>query len=157
MAREDEVIDSFTGNWRFLSNFSLDTMHVPGDTRWSGEWRTAEHLFQAMKTRDPSEIDRVRSATTPGIAKRLGRKVALRSDWDEVRIPSMQMVILCKFKYGSLLAERLLNTGEAQLVEGNTWGDTFWGVCDGVGENWLGRILMHRRELLQAAREHSHG
>lgn len=146
-----QVIREFTASNRFLSNFSLDPLRVsaPG-TPWDGGWRTAEHLYQAMKTVDPGEVDRVRSCTTPGLAKRMGRRVTLRTDWDEIKVPCMVQVLVLKFGIGSMLAERLVNTGDAELVEGNTWGDTFWGVDeDGVGKNWLGRLLMHRRELLR--------
>lgn len=153
MAREDEIIDSFTGRWGFLSNFSLDpvTLEAHSGIPWNGTWRTAEHLYQAMKTTDLGAIDRVRSCVTPAAAKRLGRRVPLRPDWEEVKVTAMTQVIVLKFPTGSVLAERLINTGEAELIEGNTWGDTFWGVSDGVGHNHLGRLLMHRRELLVAA------
>ena len=152
MAREDEIIDRFDGNWRFLSNFSLDPVTVPGAGTHAGTFRTAEHLFQALKTLDAGEIDRIRSCKTPGEAKRVGRRVSLRPNWEDVKIEMMSAVVILKFGVGTLLAERLLNTGDALLVEGNTWGDTFWGVCDGVGENRLGKILMNRRELLAAVR-----
>jgi predicted NAD-dependent protein-ADP-ribosyltransferase YbiA (DUF1768 family) len=66
-----------------------------------------------------------------------------------VKVDVMRDLIAQKFAVGSELADRLLATGDQELVEGNTWGDTFWGVCDGVGENWLGRLLMERRAALR--------
>ena len=48
------------------------------------------------------------------------------------------------------LADCLVDTGDQPLIEGNTWGDRFWGVCGGTGMNHLGRLLMEVREELQA-------
>jgi len=73
----------------------------------------------------------------------------MRNDWEEVKVSVMRDLIRQKFKPGSELSDRLLDTGDWLLEEGNTWGDTFWGVCDGVGENWLGRLLMERRGELR--------
>jgi predicted NAD-dependent protein-ADP-ribosyltransferase YbiA (DUF1768 family) len=46
------------------------------------------------------------------------------------------------------LRELLAGTRNAELIEGNYWGDRFWGVYvgDGKGENHLGKILMQVRE-----------
>jgi predicted NAD-dependent protein-ADP-ribosyltransferase YbiA (DUF1768 family) len=69
--------------------------------------------------------------------------VPIRSDWDEVKVEVMRALV--RIKFSTDLQPHLLSTGEAELVEGNWWGDQFWGVCDGKGENWLGRILMETR------------
>ena len=82
-------------------------------------------------------------------AKRLGKKVTLRTDWDSVKIPIMYELVDNKFKHFDL-AEMLLATKNQHLVEGNWWGDTYWGVCKGVGQNKLGKMLMKLRENLKS-------
>ena len=96
----------------------------------------------ACKTLDVEARLLVAACRTPGEAKRLGRSLALRSGWDGMRVEVMRALLRVKFRPGSVLAGRLLATGAAELVEVNTWGDRWWGVCGGVGENRLGRLLM---------------
>jgi ribA/ribD-fused uncharacterized protein len=137
-------IDVFTGPYFFLSNFSESPVEFEGDT-----YPTVEHAYAAAKTQDPNERERFRFATTPGEAKRIGRNVALRSGWDDMRVEVMRGLLEKKFALHNELALKLLSTGEAELVEGNTWGDRFWGVCRGQGRNQLGQLLMHRRHELR--------
>jgi ribA/ribD-fused uncharacterized protein len=138
-----DVIDRFDGEHRFLSNFFVHEL------RWNGvTWPNAEHAFQAAKTLDPQEAATVHAAPTPGKAKKLGRRVTLRSDWDSVKLPIMKSILEAKFAVPEL-RERLLATGHAELIEGNTWGDQFWGVCDDIGHNWLGKLLMMLRNELR--------
>lgn len=132
-------IDSFAGEYRFLSNFAPSIIEVDGL-----EYPTVEHAFQALKTENPTEREIVRTARTPGQAKKLGRRVTLRPDWDTARVGVMKMLLEKKFADKVLRAE-LLATGDAELVEGNYWNDRFWGVCRGRGENWLGKLLMEIR------------
>lgn len=132
-------IDSFVGEYRFLSNFYPSKIEVDGK-----DYATVEHAFQALKTDNPTEREIVRSARTPGQAKKLGRRVTLRPDWDTARIGVMKMLLEKKFSDKVLRAE-LLATGDAELVEGNYWNDRFWGVCRGQGQNWLGKLLMEIR------------
>ena len=134
-----EKIDNFIGEYRFLSNFAPSPIEVDGL-----EYATVEHAFQALKTENPTEREIVRAARTPGQAKKLGRRVTLRADWDTARIRVMKMLLEKKFANKVLRAE-LLATGEAELVEGNYWNDTFWGVCRGRGANNLGKLLMEVR------------
>jgi len=81
------------------------------------------------------------------LAKKRGRKVTMREDWDQVKIPIMEDLLSQKFS-DPVLAKKLVETGDSQLVEGNWWGDVFWGVCRGEGQNNLGKILMKIRERL---------
>lgn len=135
------VIDRFDGKYRFLSNFWM----VQVD--WNGiAWPSTEHAYQAAKTLDVNEQRRILEAKTPGEAKRLGRKVTLRPDWDEIRDDVMTSVVMAKFVQNPDLMKRLTDTHPTILIEGNNWGDTFWGVCNGVGENRLGKILMDIRD-----------
>lgn len=77
----------------------------------------------------------------------------MRPDWHGIRVFQMRRWVSEKFLQDNLLARKLCDTGDAHLVEGNSWGDTFWGVdnATGEGENRLGRILMEVRADLQTS------
>jgi ribA/ribD-fused uncharacterized protein len=137
------AIDQFTGDYDFLSNFHPSPIEVDGIV-----YSTVEHAFQAAKTFDLEEKQAVAQAATPGIAKRKGRKVQLRPDWEQVKVGIMEELVRLKFTTHATQREQLLATGDAELVEGNTWKDTFWGVCRGKGRNALGKILMKVRSDL---------
>lgn len=131
-------IESFSGQYHFLSNFygirvELGYVFYP----------SVENAFQAAKTFDPMAREPFRHVS-PREAKRLGRALPLRPDWEDVKLNIMETLLWRKFVNPDLRAA-LLETGDAVLVEGNTWGDKFWGVCDGTGENHLGRLLMKVR------------
>ena len=143
------VIDRFDGGYGFLSNFHPSPIEVNGIL-----YPTVEHAFQAAKTKDPDEKRALAQVATPGGAKRRGRKVTLRPDWDQVKVGIMEELVRLKFTAHPELRAQLLATGDAELVEGNTWNDRFWGVCRGEGENHLGLILMKIRSEL-ASREAS--
>lgn len=134
-----DAITRFAAEHRWLSNFAPAPVLLDGVL-----YPTTEHAYQAAKTLDFDEREAVLTCETPGRAKRMGRKVTVRDDWDSVK--EEIMLDLTRQKYAlPEYKERLLATGEMEIVEGNTWGDTFWGVCNGVGENKLGRILMRVR------------
>lgn len=142
--RDPMRIDGFFGQYRFLSNFwhaQVVLYDVP--------YPTVEHAFQAAKSTDPEFQKRIREAPTPGEAKKLGRQAPIRPDWESVKIDFMRFLVWNKFSTNEDLKAKLLATGEAELVEGNNWGDVFWGVCKGQGQNWLGRLLMETRERLK--------
>jgi ribA/ribD-fused uncharacterized protein len=109
---------------------------------------TVEHAFQAAKTSDPEEQRAIRECSSPNQARRMGKRATLRSDWETVKIGIMESLVRQKFTAHPELAAALLATGERRLVEGNTWGDVFWGTVRGRGKNHLGRILMRVREEL---------
>lgn len=138
-------IASFRGRYSFLSNFYSCPITVRA---FNLEARTAEHAFQSLKTRSREEAVWVLEAPTPAAAKRRGKKVTLRPDWDAVRLEAMEEVLRLKFAPGSPMAAKLVGTGDRELVEGNTWGDRFWGVSKGTGQNHLGRLLMKIRNDL---------
>lgn len=144
------TIDSFSGEYRFLSNFWPCQIVVEEDGWFPCYTLSTEHAYQGLKTIEPSERMDIFSAPTAGQAKRLGKKVTLRPEWcnEQFRIKVMRGLIQQKFTKHPVLADKLLQTGNLELVEGNTWGDTFWGVCDGIGTNWLGKILMDVRLTL---------
>lgn len=137
-------IDRFAGEYAFLSNFWPCPVKLDGVT-----YPTVEHAYQAGKTLDPVFRDMIREAVKPAYAKRIGKAVALREGWDDIRLEVMRQ--LCWQKFALLdLRQKLLATGSVELIEGNTWGDKFWGVCEGVGENNLGLILMNIRDRISA-------
>lgn len=150
------VISSFTGEHAFLSNFYLTPILCEKLL-----YPSAEHAFQAMKTTEIRLRELFTDPTmTPGNAKRAGRRLVLRAGWDDLRIAMMYRVLLVKFAEGKL-RKKLVTTYPHNLVEGNTWHDTFWGACIGcyrcegndgasttgmLGENNLGKLLMTIRE-----------
>ena len=136
-------IDCFDGEYAFLSNFYDSPIEKDGIV-----YPTNEHFFQAMKTLDNEERKRIAAAETPGKAKRMGRSVKLRPDWEQSKIQIMKEGLTLKFLCHKDLAEKLVATGDVWLIEGNWWGDTYWGVCNGVGHNMLGNLLKEiRRDL----------
>jgi len=143
------VIDSFDGEFRWLSNFSPHSVRLNITPNSHMIVPTVEHAFQASKTRITVERIAIAQATTPGRAKRAGRKVALRADWEDVKLAVMEELVQDKFDRHPDIRQKLIETGDVPLEEGNHWGDTFWGVCNGVGLNHLGRILMTVRRDLQ--------
>lgn len=141
------MIASFAGANHFLSNF------YPHDFEFEGEtYPTAEHAFQAAKTDEPSWKLRIQMAKTPGQAKHLGRRAPLaggKAAWDGRRVEVMRKILKAKFA-DRVLAGQLLATGDEDLVEGNYWNDTFWGVSKGRGQNQLGKLLMELRDELRS-------
>ena len=137
-----KIINSFRNEYAFLSNF------FPAPTEYEGLlYSCAEGAYQAAKSMDLME--RIKFVTLNGAqAKKLGRSVKLREDWDNIKIGVMCEVVLNKFTRNPTLCLKLAKTGGAKLIEGNYWHDTFWGVCNGVGANHLGIILMEVRDLL---------
>lgn len=134
-----ECIRGFSNEWRFLSNFYLAEVEYEGI-----RYPSSENAYQAAKFLNLETRAKFINIT-PGQAKRLSRKFIIRPDWEEVRISIMHEICMDKFTRHPDLAQMLLNTGDMYIEETNTWGDKFWGVCDGIGENWLGRILMNIR------------
>lgn len=151
-----DPIDRFVGEYAWLSNFypSPLTLEILGTADW---YPTVEHAFQAAKCIHFIDANAIRAATSPGQAKAMGRRVQLRSDWEQVKVGIMREIVAAKFASGSELAKRLQATGDRPLIEGNHWGDRFWGCTrptsnlhsnEWVGLNWLGELLMRQREAL---------
>lgn len=139
------VIDSFFKEYRFLSNFYL------ADVRYFGEtYPSVEHAYQAAKTLDLNARQPFQDRSMrPGAAKAAGRRLKIRKDWEEVKIEIMTSLVAAKFWMHPELSKKLIETGDAILIEGNNWGDIFWGICKGKGKNHLGQILTMVREDLK--------
>jgi ribA/ribD-fused uncharacterized protein len=145
-----KIIDEFRGEYDFLSNFYPCKVFMLNDlTKQLWTVPTAEHAFQMSKTKDLKEQKIIMACKTAGEAKKAGRKVTLRDDWESIKLKVMYEVVYSKFSMDDNLKSRLLATGDAKLIEGNNWGDFYWGVCRGVGENHLGKILMRVREEMK--------
>jgi len=152
-------IETFTTpETRFLSNFypykNKDGGMYPHSVTVSycgHEFKCVENAYQAAKAADPKDIVKFLDAT-PFWAKNFvdNGGLVIRKDWGSMKIAVMTDLVRQKFFSSGALGQMLLDTGDAELVEGNTWGDTFWGVCDGKGENNLGKILMRTRACLRA-------
>ncbi|MEO2069577.1 MAG: NADAR family protein [Desulfurobacteriaceae bacterium] len=142
----------FRGKYFFLSNF------YPCKVEYEGlVYPSVENAFQAAKTA-PFRRQQF-TKISPKEAKKLGRKVPLFGDWEGRKVKVMKELVMKKFQQNEDLKKKLLETGDAILIEGNTWGDEFWGVnlrkpdptspWGYKGENWLGKILMEVREKLK--------
>lgn len=137
------MIDKFREEYYFLSNFYEAPVTFEGLT-----YTNNEAAFQAQKCINPK--DRIRFTTmNPSEAKKEGRKVPLRKDWEDIKVSVMSELLKAKFDQNPDLKEKLLNTGDEYLVEGNTWGDKIWGQVNGQGQNILGNLLMDLRESYQ--------
>jgi len=134
----------------YLSNFHFSPILI-NDRMYD----TVEHFFQASKATNNSEHNMVRTTRTPGKSKTMGRIIQLRENWEEIKFKVMLKGVRMKFNSHSYLGKLLIKTGDLELIEGNTWNDKIWGVYNGVGTNWLGKILMQvRKELKMIKEEH---
>jgi len=164
--QHDDVpaITSFCGEYRFLSNFWPTEVEMDGVL-----YPTVEHAYQAAKTTDErkreailwqmvpilngGEISWEKIGTSPGYAKSIARSFVLRDGWEILKLPLMEFLLRQKFSTEPLRSQ-LLSTYPRELVEGNYWGDRFWGVYKGAGENHLGKLLMKiRKEIRQEQRQ----
>lgn len=132
---------AFNGEYRWLSNFYAAPVMLDGHI-----YPSVENAYQAA-TAHPSLRGQFRNCSSYR-AKQLGRTIELHENWYREKVQIMRDLLAQKFDTGSELANKLKATGTCQIVEGNTWGDVFWGICNGHGENHLGRLLMERRDIL---------
>ena len=136
------MIASFSGEYRFLSNFWIAPVEYEGIV-----YPSSEHAYQAAKTLNKDLRGAFAEITSPAEVKRLGQTIAMRHDWDDVKINVMRDIVTAKFEQNPELMKMLMATKGHDLIEGNTWGDTFWGECPiGKGRNELGKILMSIRD-----------
>ena len=141
------MIDEFKDEYRFLSNFWVleNPIEIEGLV-----FDSSEAAYQAMKTLDPIARGKFQELT-PSESKKFGKNLDMRKDWEEVKVGVMEEIVQQKFDKNPKLAQKLIETYPQQLVEGNWWGDTFWGVSikNHSGQNHLGEILMKiRKELM---------
>lgn len=150
------MINRFQGEYRFLSNFWYPQQKLTlGDNIW---YPTIEHAYQAAKSTNLDIRKIISNLPKPGLAKKMGREISIRPDWESIKYDTMFGLIEQKFgnPYNFKLRRMLLATGDQELIEGNLWHDRYWGICycrkcKGVGENNLGKLLMEQRKVLQEA------
>lgn len=140
----------FKKDLEFLSNFYFSRILYRGVF-----WPTVEHAFQATKVKDLSMDEYIRNLNHPGQAKKVGRRVEIRKDWESIKVDVMTDLVLLKFTQNKDLKKKLTETNNVHLVEGNYWHDNFWGDCYCIkckrvpGKNILGIILMEVRSFLR--------
>ena len=140
---DEHNIKGFFDNYRFLSNFE------PCDVLFDGIiYPSSENAYQAAKSLD-TEVRKKFVDISSTESKKLGKIVEIRTDWNNIKLDIMFSIVFDKFTRNSKLGDQLIETGDKYLEETNSWKDTFWGVCNGVGKNWLGRILMDVREQIR--------
>lgn len=118
-------------------------------------WKTSEHYYQAQKFMDSDTKIRIQNAETPKIASTIGRdrKLNLRSDWEEVKQDVMFDAVYYKFKQNRDILQKLLDTGNARIVEA-TVKENYWGCGpNNDGQNNYGKILIKVREKLRTEQE----
>jgi len=134
------MIGELTGKYRFLSNFWSCFIKLDGVT-----YPSVENAYQAAKC--ANTIDRAKFVDCKASeAKRMGKLVSLRKDWNEIKLDIMYELVKQKFVADYALRGKLLETGSQEIQEGNWWGDCYWGTVNGIGENHLGKILMRVRD-----------
>ena len=139
---KDNTIAGFFGEYRFLSNFHESPFLMDGIL-----YPTVEHAYQAQKAlSDSSLFKEIAEAESASVAKKLGRKAKLPDNWDSKKVLIMRRCITLKFLSNLDLKTELLKTVPYNLEETNWWGDEFWGVCNGAGDNILGLLLMDLRD-----------
>ena len=151
---DPNVIDEFRGKYFFLSNFYVKPVY------YNSEWyRSSEHAFQAQKATNEKDRKYIADAETPAISKQRAHEVGLQSikllnHWNDIRMMEMYKILQCKFT-DDILAKKLIETGDALLIEGNSWGDRYWGKVrdsktgEWKGENFLGQLLMKVRNEIR--------
>jgi len=146
MGINNEGIYGFRGRDYYLSNYYAASVVIE-----SILYPTNEHCFAAMKTLDLGLRKKIAFADSPGAAKFMGRRLELRSDWDQIKDDIMLNIVRTKFTRHHGLAAKLINTGTVPIIEANTWNDRYWGVdwSSGEGLNRLGKVLMIVRQELQ--------
>jgi ribA/ribD-fused uncharacterized protein len=137
-----KVIAGFKGDYRWLSNFERCDILYKGIL-----YKSSESAYQAQKTRD-IKVRHIFSKLDARDSKALSKVIKLRDDWDEVKVSIMEEICRIKFNLPQFKS-RLVATNNMEIIESNYWGDTFWGVCDGVGDNHLGKIIMKIRSEIK--------
>jgi ribA/ribD-fused uncharacterized protein len=142
-----DYINEFRNDNYFLSNFYECPVTYDGLT-----YRNNEAAFQAQKCINPKDREQF-TILNSSEAKKLGRRVLLRKDWEDIKVQVMKEIVTAKFEQNEDLQQKLLDTGNAYLEEGNTWGDRVWGTVNGAGANNLGKILMEVRENIRLEKD----
>lgn len=154
----------FKNEKRFLSNMFVAPFRIPNYIiqdypLWNLDFNTiytsSEHFYQSMKSDDREYRRIIINLETPEETKKIAKKLleedklySYRKDWLDIKDKVMEIALFCKFSQNRYLLERL-DKIEGEIIERNYWKDIYWGVCDGIGENKLGKMLMNLRDNKQ--------
>jgi len=144
----DDII-TFDNEYDFLSNFYFSDIIFNKTV-----YRTSEHMFQSFKATNKEDKLTIINKKTPGQAKRAARHIKIVKNWDDIKYKVMLSILKLKFNQNNTIKQKLINTGDLILIEGNHWHDNYWGNCfckkciNKNGQNNLGRILMYIRRSL---------
>jgi len=136
-------IKGFFGDYRFLSNFEPCIIIYENI-----KYPSSENAYQAAKSLDQS-VRNMFVDISPTNSKKLGKQIDIRPDWNNIKLNVMYEIVYDKFSRNNKLGDMLIETGDKYLEETNYWSDKYWGVCNGVGQNWLGKILMDVRQKIK--------
>lgn len=136
------VIAGFRGNYRWLSNFERCDIYYKGII-----YPSSETAYQAQKTMN-IKVRQIISKLDARESKTIGSALKLRPDWEDVKLGIMEDIVRIKFNLPQF-KPKLVDTGNMLIIESNHWGDIFWGECNGVGENHLGKLIMKIREEIK--------
>ena len=144
----DTGIYGFFGDYAFLSNFTPAYVRLWDDLK---TYPSVENAYQAAKTFD-MELRKPFLCCSPAESKKLGRKLQIRADWEDVKYSIMLHLVFQKFHGNQTLQDKLVATDGKYLEETNHWGDNIWGVDHrgDIGKNWLGMILMDVRKCMKS-------
>ena len=140
-----DKINKFSGEYFFLSNFY--PCEIVDEDNF--KYHSSEQYYMLQKATNHEDKAKILNTKNAAEAKKIGRQIKLREDWEEVKYKVMYDALRLKFTQNKDSKQKLLDTGDAYLVEGNTWGDKIWGQVNGKGEDWLGRLLMYVRKELR--------
>jgi ribA/ribD-fused uncharacterized protein len=135
------MIDTFREEYWFLSNFYPCTLFADDGNIYP----SVEHAYQAYKTTDFSIREKIKNIKKPGGAKRFGRIFEKRTGWEFLKTGIMFNFVMLKFSTNKILQFKLVHTFPNSIVHDNSWGDIYWGICDNIGQNILGKMLMEIR------------
>lgn len=146
-----KYVGSFSGDLEFLSNMYKIPIYF-NESKYDNfqpdfkVYPSSENLYQALKCKYIKDRELFQNVD-PHKSKRIGRSIEIRSDWDNVRLEAMKLVIDLKFK-NIELAEKLIDLPDDKIIEFNNWGDRFFGICNGEGLDHLGKILRAKKQQI---------
>jgi ribA/ribD-fused uncharacterized protein len=105
------LIEKFRGQYSFLSN--MHPVRIPYQGLY---YPSVEHAYQASKTLKQWDREPIRTNPDPVSAKKMGRQLQIRPDWEEVKLDIMRELLSLKFNYPHL-SQRLLQTNPKYLKE----------------------------------------
>ena len=155
MKKNDETVEDrpilrgFFGRSAWLGNSYPVGFRIGGMT-----WKSVDHFVFANRAIKEGDREAVRLAETPVGARNVSKEIRWRPDWKEADAENMEAAVEAKFMQNVDLGRRLLCTRDTELIHENRWGDKLWGICNGEGENLLGKLLMEIREKLEKSEVH---